>query len=229
MSLSRILQRKRGERVKTAFIFGAGEYGERRPQLDGADMVIAADGGYDMLARWGVTPDLLMGDFDSLGTTPPEDIETVRHPVMKDDTDMALAADAALSRGAERLIIYGGLGGRPDHSFANIQLAAGLARRGVEAVLVGADFSMTAVCSRGVRFEGCHAGTISVFAVGGTAQGVTERGLLYRLDNAELSDSRPMGVSNSFTGARAEIETREGTLLIMWQGDILPQFYDIEA
>ena len=96
---------------RTCCIFGAGDYGAMpRPELDGRCFLIAADGGYGQLKQWGMSPHLAVGDFDSLGRVP-EDVEVVRHPVRKDDTDMMLAVQEGLARGCGRFLIYGGLGG----------------------------------------------------------------------------------------------------------------------
>ena len=113
---------------RTCCIFGAGDYGAMpRPELDGRCFLIAADGGYGQLKQWGMSPHLAVGDFDSLGRVP-EDVEVVRHPVRKDDTDMMLAVQEGLARGCGRFLIYGGLGGRLDHTLANLHILAFLAR-----------------------------------------------------------------------------------------------------
>ena len=75
-----------------------------------------------------------VGDFDSLGQVP-EGENIVRHPVMKDDTDMMLAVKLGLERGYTRFHIYGGMGGRTDHTIANIQTLAYIAGRGASAFL----------------------------------------------------------------------------------------------
>ncbi|MCD8021752.1 MAG: thiamine diphosphokinase [Lachnospiraceae bacterium] len=85
------------------------------------DLVIAADGGYRYLQKLGVEPDILMGDFDSLEIVP-EHRHLIRHSPIKDDTDMALAVAWAEKAGYETFFLYGGLGGRLDHSLANLLL-----------------------------------------------------------------------------------------------------------
>ena len=93
------------------YVVGAGEFCPRGLTPGPGDLVIAADGGYGQLKQWGMSPHLAVGDFDSLGRVP-EDVEVVRHPVRKDDTDMMLAVQEGLARGCGRFLIYGGLGGR---------------------------------------------------------------------------------------------------------------------
>lgn len=200
--------------LKTFYIFASGEYGAP-PRVGGDGFVIAADGGLAELEKLGRRPDLIVGDLDSWRGPLPDGVEVIRHPVMKDDTDTALAVSESLRRGAERIVVYGGLGGRLDHTVANLQLLAGLARRGVEGILAGKNETVTAVTRGELRFDASFAGTVSVFAWGGTAT-VSETGLLYGLDRCPLRDDVPRGVSNEFTGQDAVITVHEGTALIMW-------------
>ena len=102
------------------YIFGAGSYYglSRRPAP--GDTVIAADGGWRVCREEGIVPDLLLGDFDSLHTVP--DFARIRRvPVEKDDTDMMLAIKEGLARGETAFHLYGGVGGRTDHTIANLQ------------------------------------------------------------------------------------------------------------
>ncbi len=213
--------------VKTFALFGSGEYGARTPELPAGTFIIAADGGLSFLTSRGVTPHLIVGDFDSYGGPLPEGVEVIRHPVMKDQTDMELAVREALRRGAGRLLLYGGLGGRLDHTLANLQLLVMLARRGVEGYLVGKNETATALSRRAARFSPDFTGTVSVFACGEAV--VSETGLLYRLHQAALTDERPLGVSNEFTGARAEIAVHQGTALLLWGAENrgLPQIIEV--
>ena len=125
--------------MKLCYIFGAGEPSMpvAVPTRDEV-LVIAADGGYRLAAEVFGVPDLLVGDFDSIDALP-VGVPIVRHPAEKDDTDLALAANEAIDRGATDLYIYAALGGRLDHTVANLQLLASLAARGIRATLFGSD------------------------------------------------------------------------------------------
>ena len=114
------------------YIFGAGSfYGlDRCPRAN--DFIIAADGGWLACRKTGITPDLLLGDFDSLSTRP-DFPNILRVPVEKDDTDTMLAVKTGLERGETEFHIYGGMGGRrTDHTIANFQALLYLARRGAQ-------------------------------------------------------------------------------------------------
>ena len=195
-------------------IIGAMEPG-RLVLPDGA-LVIAADGGLEHLERRGIVPDLIVGDFDSLGWAP-EGSNVIRHPVEKDDTDMMLAVKTGLARGCRRFLLYGGLGGRLDHAYANLQTLAYLADHGSQGWLLGGGMAVTAIRDGRLDFAPGRHGTVSVFCPGGEARGVDLDGLYYPLKDAVLTGSFPLGVSNQFTGGAASVAVREGTLLVMWE------------
>lgn len=208
---------------KTCYIFGAGDYGAQpRPEIEGDALIIAADGGYDKLRDWGLTPHLAVGDFDSLGYVP-ENVEVLRHPPEKDDTDLVLAAREGLRRGCTRFLIYGALGGRLDHTLGNLQLLAQLARRSCTAFLLGPDAVLTAVHCGSLTFSPEHRGILSLLAWGERAEDVTLTGLKYPLDRGVLTCDHPLGISNEFLGQPAVVSARAGTLITLWSpGHSLP-------
>lgn len=203
--------------MSVCYIVGAGDfYGSLAPRP--GDLLIAADGGDRHLRRLGLRAQLVVGDFDSLGEVPERE-GVIRHPVMKNDTDTLLAVKLGLERGFRRFAIYGGVGGRTDHTLANLQTLAFLAARGCTGFLMGDNETLTVLRSSSLSFLPAAAGTISVFAYGGTARGVTLRGLLYPLEDGVLTPDFPLGVSNAFTGAAASVSVTEGALLLRWEGD----------
>lgn len=207
------------------YIFGAGQTPREIPTPAAGDLVIAADAGLSVCRERGIEPDLTVGDFDSLGEIP-AGTGVVRLPVEKDETDMAAAVRLGEARGYRVFYLFGGTGGRPDHTYANYQLLAALAERGEQGILFGAEYSAAAISDGSSLTFPIGAGqTLSVFAVGGEADGVTERGVAYPLAGATLSPSHPLGVSNSrLTGERAVVSVTRGTLLVFWEGHILPDF-----
>jgi len=186
------------------------------------DLVIAADGGYAHMG--GVKPDLVVGDFDSLGYVPDEE-QVVRHPAEKDDTDTMLAARIGIERGYSAFVLLGGVGGRLDHTLANIQTLAFLRENGARAGLIGEGETITMLQDESLRFRAGLSGIISVFSYGAVAYGVYERGLAYALTDATLTDTNPLGVSNAFTGEPAEVSVREGRLVVLFAG--LPEDSDL--
>lgn len=199
------------------YIIGAsvteGMYIDRRE----GDYIIAADAGFSALEKAGVCADLAVGDFDSLGHVPKFE-KTVCHPVDKDDTDTALALAEGMKLGFRNFVIYGGLGGRLDHTVANLQNCAGAAEHGAVCWLWGEGNAACIFSDGQLRFEAGITGMVSVFAAD-RASGVTLRGLKFPLDNVCLTSKVPIGVSNEFTGTESVIRVADGTLIVMWNED----------
>ena len=204
--------------MSICFIVGAGAFSERFAP-DAADLVIAADGGYEHLSRAGIRVDLLLGDFDSIGQVP-SGVPIQRHPIEKDDTDMMLAVKTGLQRGFRSFLLFGGTGGRPDHTLANLQTLAYLAEQGARGVLVGGGHAITALKDGRLAFDARFQGFLSVFCLGDRAEGVTLRGLKYTLTDATLTCQVPLGASNEFLGTPASVEVARGTLLVVWAGGL---------
>ena len=209
---------------KTCWIFGGGEFSPASPYAPNADdLVIAADSGLKTVEGLGLIPDLVVGDFDSLGRVP-EGENVVRLPIEKDVTDAAAAVSEGRARGYSRFAFVGCTGGRPDHTFAAYQLLADLAARGECGLLFGDGFTVTAVRDGSLSFPALSCGTLSVFAVGGDAKGVSIAGAYYPLSDATLSPTFPLGVSNSFVGKPVSVTVNDGTLLTFAEGYPIPTF-----
>lgn len=219
------------------YIVGAGEQFHPLPRPAQGDLVIAADGGYAFLAAAGIAADIFVGDFDSLAPESkasgaseadgaqkpafPASCRVVPLPVIKDCTDTAAAIELGLAEGYRRFYIYGGTGGRPDHTMANIQCLAAIARRGGQASLIDRDNIITCICNGSLSFPPQDSGFISVFSLSDFSQGVSESGLKYTITDAKLTNTVPLGVSNEFTGAASEISVQKGTLIIVYPYQLL--------
>ena len=204
---------------RVCWIFCALEPGRFRLDRAPGDLVIAADGGYAHLQNAGIRPDVILGDFDSLGHRPPEE-DALVFPAEKDYTDSDLAIREGIARGYRRFCIFGALGGaRLDHMIANFQLLSSLAHKGMRGYLAGEGQAAVVVEDSEIRFSARKGGYISIFAFGGQAQGVEIEGLKYSLSGASLDTRFPLGVSNEFTGQDARVAVKKGQLLILWQQD----------
>ena len=198
------------------YLVGTGECHDLTFSLLPGDLVIAVDGGLTHLEDYGISPDLIVGDFDSLAEPPAPDERVVTLPTEKDDTDMAAAVREGWIRGFRIFHIYGGTGGRLDHTLANIQLLADIAGKGGRGFLFDKDTIITAICNTAVTFPATARGMVSVFSHTDTSTGVHERGLKYTLENATLHSTQPLGISNEFTGAPSGISVESGTLIIIY-------------
>ena len=178
------------------------------------DFVIAADGGLTHTQMLGITPNEILGDFDSLGFAP-EGANVF--PVEKDDTDAMLAVRRGLSLGYREFVLYGSLDGpRLDHTVANFQTLQYLADHHASGYLVGSTYLVTVVKDGSLFFPAGMEGTISVFCMGKDAEGVTLEGLYYPLEKGSLTAGFPLGVSNHFTGVQATVTVEKGSLLVLW-------------
>lgn len=200
---------------KTFCIVGAGELDAFQLAIPENAFVIAADGGLSALEKAGISADLTVGDFDSLGRVP-EGENVIVSPAEKDDTDTMLAVKLAIERGAEKILIFGGMGGRFEHSIANIQALGFIANRGARGFLIGQDCFCTVIKNSEIKFSEAYSGFISVFAFGGIARGVDLKGLKYPLSNHTLTTDFPLGVSNEFCRVQASVSVEDGSLLVIW-------------
>ena len=195
-------------------IFGAAAFDALISPIEKDDLVIAADGGVVHCAQIGREPDVILGDFDSLGYIPQG---AQVFPVEKDDTDVMLAVRHGLDAGFREFLIYGGMEGkRLDHTMANFQTLSYLRRQGARGYLIGKDYIVTVISGETARFSADATGILSAFCLGNDATGVTIRGLKYGLENGTLSADFPLGVSNHFAHRNAEITVENGKLLLMW-------------
>ena len=199
--------------MRTCYLVGAGEfYGTLSPTS--ADLVIAADGGYETLQKIGITPDLLIGDMDSLSICA-DGTAKISYPVKKDETDTHLSYLEGARRGYSNFAIYGGVGGREDHTFANYSLLLYAKNQGHHASLIGNKTEIFVIRNEKISLCGMDGDLFSVFAFGSDAKGVSVRGGEYEAEDVTLKTDFALGVSNAFTNKPVEIEVKDGALLVM--------------
>lgn len=178
------------------------------------DEVVAVDGGFASLASVGVAPDLTLGDFDSLGFVP-EGGEVRAFPPEKDASDMELALEEAVRRGASAVAVYGALGRRLDHTLANLQLFASFAERGLAVRAVGDEAQVVFLVGPAeLSLKGVAGGIVSVFSLVDESCGVTEEGLKWELDAVTMTNRTSWGLSNELLEVPARIAVECGTLAV---------------
>lgn len=196
------------------YIIGAGDCEKLDFRKQKGDFVICADGGLAFAQKFNVEPDIIVGDFDSYGLVPKgEDVIVL--PREKDKTDTHFALDLGIQHGFKEFKLYGMLGGRIDHSFANIQLLSYALSCGVKAMLVGDKYDVLALQNSEISFSGKEGKYVSVFSYSKKSLGIYIKGLKYEVDNFILTYDNPMGVSNEFTNKDAYIKVQNGTIIIM--------------
>lgn len=200
--------------MKCVIFAGLPVTAELRAYWQDADVVIAADAGYENACRVGVEPDLLLGDYDS-APRPRSGTKTVVLPAEKDDTDTHYAARRAIELGATEVVILGGLGGaRLDHMMANLQTLVFLAQNGVRATLADENNEVTALLPGEYRIPARSGWYCSLFSAGDCVQGLTLTGLKYPLCDDTITNAFPIGVSNEFVAPLATLRFSSGVVYL---------------
>lgn len=204
--------------VKRAVIFsGAPVSLPLQPPVPDAQLYICADAGLQLAQSLQIEPDWIVGDFDSLGAVPTGNNVMAVSP-NKDDTDTILAAKYALSHDCTELIFYGALGGRLDHTIANIQMLRMIHTAGGQGVLVDAHHWVTLHYPGSIQYQ--KYGTyFSVFAMTPQCEGVTLEGVQYPLNHGILHNDFPLGVSNQVLGDQVTVTLEKGELLLIFSSD----------
>ena len=207
--------------MSKCIIIGSIYQGEERDFLEKkpGDLLLCADAGLEKALEHGFSPDLVIGDFDSMPEPKHLSIPVQVLPVKKDDTDTALCIRAGRERGYSEFRIGGGLGGRFDHTLANLQCLADCAARGEQAWLVDRNNRLTVLRAGDYSFERMENRKVSLFAFTERVEGITLRGTEWELNDAELTQTYPLGCSNWFKEDRFSLSFRKGLLVVAFCGD----------
>ena len=188
----------------------------RRMAEEPGNLLICADAGLEIAQRYGITPHLIMGDFDSMECPPETDIPVRTFPVEKDDSDSMLAAKEGLERGFRRFLFYGSLGGRLDHTIANISMLRYVLDFGATGWILSEENCVTLIQNTSLTLEWDERYPhLSVFSYEKEARGVVVEGGKYTPQSHSLDNVFPLGLSNSIVGERATVTVEEGVLLIV--------------
>ena len=204
--------------MKRCVLFGGGpweDFNQVEWRKEPEDYLIACDAGYLAAQRMGVTPDLVVGDFDSIKgkIDPGPEVYTV--PARKDDTDTMLGVKLGLERGYREFLLLGAFGGRLDHTMANLQTLSFLCLQGARGEIRSNHNWAWAVKDGSLRIPAMEGWHLSVFAMDTQCEGVTLEGLSYPLKDGEMTCRFPLGVSNEFEGPEAVITVKKGILLVV--------------
>jgi thiamine pyrophosphokinase len=186
-------------------------------ELPSADLIVAADSGYDVAVHLGFDVDLLVGDMDSVAASPiPDQVKVRSHPRDKDQTDLDLALELALGEQPERVVVVGGGGGRLDHEIATTGLLCSERWSSVDEIDWISSRGRAHVLRRRRVLHGDVGSTVSLIPVGGHVTGVTTSGLQWELTGATLDAGTTWGVSNLMRAPVADITIESGCLLVVF-------------
>jgi len=197
-------------------------------------LILCADGGYRLAEREGLLPHVIIGDFDTFENMESDPrltrtdeafpSEILRVPVEKDDTDTMLCIKYGLKQGCDSFLIIGGIGGRLDHTIANLQALAYLASRGITVTMKDEETCVTMLSpgthhlhrSSNSAEGGCKPyRRFSLFAYSPACEGLSIRDAKYELDHGHLENTFPLGVSNEFSQDTIHLSFPEGMLLVI--------------
>lgn len=182
------------------------------------DFIICADSGFDIATDSGFVPDLLIGDFDSIKAIP-ENVNKITLPVEKDVTDTVAAFNEGVNIGFNRFVLFGGTGGRFEHTFANVSLMANASKQNIEFLILDAKHKFYSITNSSIKIERKSNQQVSVFAFGDRAFGVTLKGFHYPLWDYTLDPfNGALGTSNNIVEDYGEISVSNGTLIIIETG-----------
>lgn len=195
------------------------DYEHMKKYFEGAGLVICADGGARHLRRFGLIPDILLGDFDSISETDlrffkDKGVEIASYPAKKDMTDTEIAVELALGKDCSTLTILGGVGTRLDHSLSNVLLLKKMLACGVNG-LIADEYNEIVLIRDSIRLERENNARVTLLPLSQKVCGVTTKGLYFPLENATLEMGSTWGVSNEFSAEAAEVTVKEGLLLVI--------------
>ncbi len=188
-----------------------------RPVVEKNDLIVCVDGGASKALELGFKPQVVIGDMDSMRVSLREQLQEegcrfFEYPSRKDETDSELALRYALSQGATELIMLGALGGRIDHTLANVMLLALPELQDVKVRLVEGDQEVLLIRGE-VVIEGQLGDTLSLLPLSGDVVGIYTEGLEYPLHDGTLRFGAARGVSNTLVASQARVRVEKGLLL----------------
>lgn len=177
--------------------------------------LICADRGALYAQKLGLKPDLIVGDFDSLGYVPKANCKILQFKPEKDDTDLMIAVKQAIQLGFKRIKIFGAIGGRLDHTFASVQTISYALDHGASAWLVSDSDEVTLLDPGEYKFENKQGFTLSLFSYSKNVDGLCINSAKYENENVQINYSFPIGVSNEIVGENTTVSFIRGRLLVI--------------
>ncbi len=202
--------------MKKCIIISGGEFDIASDyKITEEDFVIACDKGYEYAKRLGIEPDLILGDFDSYEGRIDDSKDVLRYSSDKDDTDTMIAIKLAISKAYKRIDLLSSLGGRLDHLYANISSLRYALDKGVDCRIVGRDEIVRLVENGEIMLEKIDNFSLSIFSMSDISKGVSIKGAKYELDDFDITNALPIGISNEWVENTVKISVKEGILLII--------------
>jgi thiamine pyrophosphokinase len=219
---------------KKIIIISGGRFGDpiffkKKIAEIGDSLIIVCDGGVRHLQKLGIKPDVIIGDMDSieparLTSYSAQGVKVIKYPANKDFTDTELALDYALDLKPAAVYIWAALGGRLDHTLANVFLLLKGKDAGIKTYLLD-EYCEAFIVDKEAAFVDAKGVIVSLFAFSSKVEGLSLSGFVYSLKDAVLTMGESIGISNIINKAHAKISVRAGNLLVIhyWQKDVFPE------
>ena len=179
------------------------------------DFIIAVDGGANKLAKTKFTPNLIIGDMDSISKNSLKKfrkIKQIKFPVEKNEIDLELAIDYCIKKKFKEIIILGAIGTRADMTLTNVFLLAQIPKK-IKTKIIHENQEIYLIPKKKFLIQGIPGEKISLFPIKGNVKGLNLKGFKYELKNHELKFGLGIGLSNEFKNKKAWITTKDGLLL----------------
>lgn len=185
--------------------------------IDLNSFIIAADSGYIHSKNAGITPNLIVGDFDS--SVMPQDSENILQlPKIKNDTDTFYCIKEAIKRGADEIEIFCAIGNRSDHSYSNLLALNYCLDNNVKAKIIDSK-NIISVHNKSFEIHKSEFKYFSLFAFMEDVEGLNITGAAYNLNNKTLLVSDPLGQSNEFKDNKVNIDFKKGKIMLILSND----------
>jgi thiamine pyrophosphokinase len=188
-------------------------------ECENSELIICADGGAEFAYKYGIVPNYLIGDFDSINEEILEHFKTVETEIIKyscekDLTDTEICVYKALELKCDEICILAGIGGRMDHSLGNIGLLHIIENANARGYIAAEDCYIY-LCIREINIYGKKGDILSILPFKGEAKGVYLSGLKYPLNNFNIPFGSPIGISNIMLSEKCNVKIQSGELLIL--------------
>lgn len=208
---------------KCLIILSYYENRDRAQLLDAAedaDYIICADGGADIACEYGIMPDCVIGDFDSTSMDDRFDCLYITYPAEKDLTDSEACLLHAVEKEYDDITIFGGIGGRLDHTLGNISLLSEFYSNDRSIKFADSSNSISLLRNGSVEIlPSAYYKYFSIVSLDDHADGVSIAGAKYPLDSIRLERASTLGISNEIADDMAVVTVRDGALLIIRSSD----------
>lgn len=188
------------------------------------DIIITADKGLESLEKLDLTPNYIIGDFDSVNKTILNRYKKLSVDIKellpeKDFTDTEAALDIAIKKKSTKITIIGATGTRLDHILANIHILKKALDKNVEARIINSNNEIMLIKNEKEILKDDKYKYISLIPLTTSVEGITLKGFKYEIQNYTLKIGTSLGVSNEQILPKAKITLKEGILIIIKSKD----------